>query len=81
VEALQTDNGWLEYRLRAVQDALLDHRAQTSERASVVDRVKATPLERDGALAAANNDPQGARVALDEVHTTMADKETALATV
>jgi hypothetical protein len=24
VEALQTDNGWLEYRLRAVQDALLD---------------------------------------------------------
>jgi hypothetical protein len=24
VEALRTDNGWLEYRLRAVQDALLD---------------------------------------------------------
>jgi hypothetical protein len=24
VEALRTDNGWLGYRLRAVQDALLD---------------------------------------------------------
>jgi hypothetical protein len=30
IEALRTDNGWLEYRLRAVQDALLDQHAQTS---------------------------------------------------
>jgi hypothetical protein len=37
VEALQTDNNWLEYRLRAVQDALLDQHAQTSEGSSAVD--------------------------------------------
>jgi hypothetical protein len=27
IEALRTDNGWLEYRLQAVQDALLDQHA------------------------------------------------------
>jgi hypothetical protein len=31
VEALQMDNGLLEYRLRAVHDALLDQRALTAE--------------------------------------------------
>jgi hypothetical protein len=31
VEALRTDNGWQEYRLRAVRDELLDQGAQTAE--------------------------------------------------
>jgi hypothetical protein len=31
VEALRTDNGWLEYRLQAVWDAFLDQGAQTAE--------------------------------------------------
>jgi hypothetical protein len=60
VEALRTDNGWLEYRIRAVQDALLDQRAQTMEDGSAVDRVEAALLERGEALAAANNDLQKA---------------------
>jgi hypothetical protein len=47
MEALQTDNGWLEYRLRAVWDAFLDQGAQTSEGGSAVDMVKAALLERD----------------------------------
>jgi hypothetical protein len=38
VETLQTDNGWLEYRLRVVQDALLDQRALTAERQSAPPR-------------------------------------------
>jgi hypothetical protein len=44
------DNGWLEYRLRAVRDALLDQDAQTAEGASAVDLAKAALLERDEAL-------------------------------
>jgi hypothetical protein len=50
VEALRTDNGWLEYWLRAVRDALLDQSAQTVKGASTVDMVKAALLERDEAL-------------------------------
>jgi quinol monooxygenase YgiN len=30
VEAMRTDNGWLEYRLHAVQDKLLDQGVQTA---------------------------------------------------
>jgi hypothetical protein len=78
VEALRTDNDWLEYRLRAVQDALLDQRAQTAEGASTVDRVKAALLERDEALAVANGNLQKAHAALAEVQTAAAEKETAL---
>jgi hypothetical protein len=37
VEALQIDNGWLEYRLQAVWDKLLDQVAQTAEGGSAVD--------------------------------------------
>jgi hypothetical protein len=80
VEALQTDNGWLEYRLRAVQDVLLNKRVQTSKGASAVDRVKAALLERDGALAVANNDLQKTHAALAEVQIVMAERETTLAT-
>jgi hypothetical protein len=42
------DNGWLEYWLRAVQDALLDQRARTTEGASAVDRVKAALKDQLG---------------------------------
>jgi hypothetical protein len=71
----------LEYQLRAVQDALLDQCAQTSEDVSAVDWVKAALLERDGALVVANIDLQKARAALAEVQTAMAEKETTLATL
>jgi hypothetical protein len=50
VETLQTDNGWLEYRLQAMRDKLLDQGAQTAEGSSAVDLVKAALLERDEAL-------------------------------
>jgi hypothetical protein len=70
----------LEYRLRTVQDALLDQHAQTSEGVSAVDQVKVALLERDGAQAAANNDLLKTCAALAEVQTVMAEKETVLAT-
>jgi chromosome segregation ATPase len=73
VPALRTDNDWLEYRLRAVRDALLDQGAQTAEGGSAVDMVKAALLERDEAL-------QKAREALAEAQTAAAEKETAPAT-
>jgi hypothetical protein len=71
VEALQTDNGWLEYRLWAMWDALLDQGAQTAKGASAVDLVKAALLERDEAL-------RKARAALAEAQTAAVEKETTL---
>jgi hypothetical protein len=56
VEALRTDNGWLEYRLQAVRDELLNQGAQTVEGGSAVDRVKVTLLERDEALRKTHED-------------------------
>jgi hypothetical protein len=50
VEALQTNNGWLEYRLRVVRDELLDQGTETAEGGSAVDMVNAALLERDEAL-------------------------------
>jgi hypothetical protein len=64
----------LEYRLQAVQDTFLDQRAQTSEGASVVDRVQVALLERDRVLAVANNDLLKAHTALAEVQTAMAEE-------
>jgi uncharacterized protein YgiM (DUF1202 family) len=78
VEALQTDNGWLEYRLRAVQDTLLDQRALTAEGTTAVDRVKSVLLEKEVALATVNGELQKAHTTLAEVQTTVAEKETAL---
>jgi chromosome segregation ATPase len=72
VEALRTDNGWLEYRLRAVRDELLDQGVQTTEGGSAVDLVRAALLERDEAL-------QKVREALAVVQTAAAEKETTLA--
>jgi chromosome segregation ATPase len=80
VEALQTDNGWLEHRLRAVQDALLDQRALTAEDTTAVDRVKTSLLEKDEAHATANGELQKVRAALAEAQIAMAEKKTALTT-
>jgi uncharacterized protein YgiM (DUF1202 family) len=81
VEALQTDNGWLEYQLRAVQDALLDQRALTAEGTTAVDRVKTVLLEKEEALTTANDELQMARATLAEAQTALAEKETALVSV
>jgi hypothetical protein len=56
----------------------MDQRTQTTEGTSAVDRVKAVLLERDEALAAANDDLQKACATLAEVQTAVAEKETAL---
>jgi chromosome segregation ATPase len=72
VEALRTDNGWLEYRLRAVWDELLDLGVQTVEGGYAVDMVRAALLERDEAL-------QKAHEALAAAQTAATEKETALA--
>jgi chromosome segregation ATPase len=72
VEALRTDNGWLEYRLRAVWDELLDLGVQTVEGGYAVDMVRAALLERDKAL-------QKAHEALAAAQTAATEKETALA--
>jgi hypothetical protein len=49
VEALRTDNGWLEYWLQVVRDAFLGQGAQAVKDASVVERVTTVLLERDEA--------------------------------
>jgi chromosome segregation ATPase len=72
VVALRTDNEWLEYRLQAMRDELLDQGTQTAEGASAVDMVKAAILRRDEALQKAQED-------LAAVLTVAAEKETALA--
>jgi hypothetical protein len=56
VEALWTDNGWLEYRLQMVQDELLNQGAQAVADASAVDKVTSALLERDEALRKARED-------------------------
>jgi hypothetical protein len=66
VEALRTDNDWLEYRQRSVRDARLDQGTQTVEGGSAVDMVKVALLEWDKAL-------QKARAALAEAQTAAAE--------
>jgi hypothetical protein len=66
VEALRADNGWLEYRLRAVQDALLDQGAQTAKGGSAVDMVKAVLLEWDEAMQKACEALAAAQTAAEE---------------
>jgi chromosome segregation ATPase len=56
VEALRTDNGWLEYRLQIVRDELLNQGAQAAADASAVDKVTSALLERDEALRKACDD-------------------------
>jgi hypothetical protein len=56
VEALLTDNGWLEYRLQMVRDELLSQGTQAASDASVVEKVMSALLERDEALRKAHED-------------------------
>jgi hypothetical protein len=53
---LRTDNGWLEYRLRAVRDALLDQGVQTVEDGSAVDILKARATLAEVQTAAAERE-------------------------
>jgi hypothetical protein len=64
----------LEYRLRTVQDALLDQCALTVEGTTAVDRVKTALLEKDEALVTTNNELQKVCAALAEVQTAVAEK-------
>jgi predicted nucleic acid-binding Zn-ribbon protein len=66
VEALQTDSGWIEYQLRAVQDELQEGDAQAAEDISAVSKVRAALLERDEALRKAREDAVAVLVAAAE---------------
>jgi predicted RNA-binding protein with PIN domain len=66
VEALQTDNGWLEYRLQVVRDAFLDQGAQAAEDASAVERVTIALLEWDEMLRKVREDLAAVRAAATE---------------
>jgi hypothetical protein len=65
VEALRTNNGWLEYRLQVVRDELLED-TQAAEDASAVTKVRTALLERDEALRKAREDMAAVRVAAAE---------------
>jgi chromosome segregation ATPase len=71
VEALRTDNGWLEYQLQAVRDELLDQGAQMGEDASAVDMTRAMLVVRDEVLQKAREDLAAMRVAAAERETTL----------
>jgi hypothetical protein len=81
VEALQTDNDWLECNPMATEDALIDQHTLAIEKANIVDKVKATLQEKEGALATTNDEPQKARDALAEAQIVLAQRETTLAEV
>jgi hypothetical protein len=72
VEALQTDNRWLEYRLQIVRDELLNQGAQAAEDASAVDKVTSALLERDEALQKAREDLAAMRAVATEWETELA---------
>jgi capsule polysaccharide export protein KpsE/RkpR len=63
---LQTDNGWLEYRIEAMHDKLLEHEARAAEDASAVAKVRMALLERDETLWKAREDLAGARTVVTE---------------
>jgi hypothetical protein len=56
VEALRTNNGWLEYWVELMRDELLEQDAQAAEDASAVTKVRTALLERDEALRKARED-------------------------
>jgi hypothetical protein len=66
VEALRTDNGWLEYRVEVMRDELLEQDAQAAEDTSVVAKVRMVLLERDKALRKAREDMAAVRDAAVE---------------
>jgi chromosome segregation ATPase len=72
VKALQTDNRWLEYRIEAMCDELLEHDAQAAEDASAIAKVRTALLERDEALRKACEDLAGARTVATEWETEVA---------
>jgi chromosome segregation ATPase len=78
VEAIRTDNRWLEYRLQAVRDELLDQGAQTTEDASAVDMVRAALVARDEELQKARKDLASMRVAAAERETTLTSAQAQL---
>jgi hypothetical protein len=63
VEALRTDSGWLEYRLRVVRDELQEGDSQAAEDISAVSKVQTALLERDEALRKAREDAAAVQVA------------------
>jgi chromosome segregation ATPase len=72
VEAMRTDNEWLEYQLQIVLDELLNQGAQAAEDASAVDKVTAALLERDEALQKAREDLAAMRAVAAEWETKLA---------
>jgi predicted RNA-binding protein with PIN domain len=72
VEALRTDNGWLEYRLQVVRDAFLDQGAQAAEDASAVKMVTTALMERGEALRKAREDLAAMRTVAAEWETEVA---------
>jgi hypothetical protein len=66
VEALRTDNGWLEYRVEVMRDELLEQDAQAAEGASTVAKVRTALLEQDEARRKASEDMAAVRVAAAE---------------
>jgi chromosome segregation ATPase len=72
VEALRTDNGWLEYRLEVVRDELLEQGAQSAEDTSMIVKMRMALLERDEALQKAREDMAAMRAAAAEFETELA---------
>jgi hypothetical protein len=72
LDALRTDNGWLEYQLEVVWDELLEQGAQAAEDASAVMKVRMTLLERDEALWKVREDMVAVRAAAAEFEAELA---------
>jgi hypothetical protein len=66
VKALRTDSAWLEYRLRAVRDKLLQEDTEAAEDVSTVSKVRAALLEQDEALQKVREDAAAVQVAAAE---------------
>jgi chromosome segregation ATPase len=69
---LRTDNGWLEYRVEAMCDELLEQDARAAEDAFAVAKVSTALLERDEALRKVREDLAGARTLVAEWETEVA---------
>jgi hypothetical protein len=72
VEALRTDNRWLEYRQEVVRDELLEQDAQAVEDASAVMKVRTVLLEWDEALWKAREDMAAVRSEVVKFETELA---------
>jgi phage shock protein A len=72
VEAVQTDNGSLEYRIKAMRDELLAQDAREAEDASAIAKVRTVLLEWDEALRKACEDLAQARTLVAEWETEVA---------